>query len=173
VDPTEERLSLRDAADALGISEVTARRWVKSGKLKAYQPGRKYLIPASAVKELLEETEAPKASAPPSQLSLNNALAEAGRPSIIDVALDAARRQEALERRAMSGGRVGDEAQEIDQRHVNEAMRRLREEYALAGTDAEAVVDFTRRHVRLEREAARAREELQQQQAQRERGVAR
>lgn len=50
---TEERLSLRDAADALGISEVTARRWIKSGKLKAYQPGRKYLIPASAVEELL------------------------------------------------------------------------------------------------------------------------
>ena len=50
----EERLSLREAADALAISEVTARRWVKSGKLKAYQPGRKYLIPRGAVDELLE-----------------------------------------------------------------------------------------------------------------------
>jgi excisionase family DNA binding protein len=60
----EERLSLRDAADALGISEVTARRWIKSGKLKAYQPGRKYLIPESAIEELLEEAEAPKARAP-------------------------------------------------------------------------------------------------------------
>ena len=50
----ENRLSLREAADALGISEVTARRWVKSGKLKAYQPGRKYLIPRGAVDELLE-----------------------------------------------------------------------------------------------------------------------
>lgn len=58
------RLSLRDAADALGISEVTARRWVKSGKLKAYQPGRKYLIPASAIEALLEE-ESKKAWASP------------------------------------------------------------------------------------------------------------
>ena len=55
----EERLSLREAADALGVSEVTARRWIKSGKLKAYQPGRKYLIPRSAVDELLE-SESPK-----------------------------------------------------------------------------------------------------------------
>ncbi len=49
----EERLSLREAAEALGISEVTARRWIKTGKLKAAQPGRKYLIPRSAVDDLL------------------------------------------------------------------------------------------------------------------------
>jgi len=49
----QEWLTLREAADALGISEVSARRWVKSGKLKAAQPGRKYLIPISAVEELL------------------------------------------------------------------------------------------------------------------------
>jgi excisionase family DNA binding protein len=55
----QEWLSLREAADALGISEVSARRWVKSGKLKAAQPGRKYLIPKSAVEELLS----PKAGA--------------------------------------------------------------------------------------------------------------
>jgi excisionase family DNA binding protein len=55
----QERLTLREAADALGISEVSARRWVKSGKLRAAQPGRKYLIPRSAVEELLN----PKAMA--------------------------------------------------------------------------------------------------------------
>jgi excisionase family DNA binding protein len=60
----EEHLSLREAADTLGISEVSARRWVKAGRLKAYQPGRKYLVPMSAVEELLEETQAPKATAP-------------------------------------------------------------------------------------------------------------
>jgi excisionase family DNA binding protein len=56
----EERLSLRDAADKLGISEVTARRWIKTGKLKAYKPGLKYLIPTSAVEELLEGTDVSK-----------------------------------------------------------------------------------------------------------------
>lgn len=56
----EEHLTLRDAADALGISEVSARRWVKSGKLRASQPGKKYLIPASAVEELLQDFRPPK-----------------------------------------------------------------------------------------------------------------
>ncbi len=60
-----ERVTLQEAAAALGVSEQTARRWVKSGKLKAYRPGLRYLIPASAIEELLED-EAPKVEAPPS-----------------------------------------------------------------------------------------------------------
>jgi excisionase family DNA binding protein len=56
----EERLSLRDAADQLGISEVTARRWIKTGKLKAYKPGLKYLIPTAAIEDLLKTTDAQK-----------------------------------------------------------------------------------------------------------------
>jgi excisionase family DNA binding protein len=52
-------LTLREAADALQISEVSARRWVKSGKLRASQPGMKYIIPRAAVEELLH----PKAEA--------------------------------------------------------------------------------------------------------------
>jgi excisionase family DNA binding protein len=55
----QEWLTLREAADALGISEVSARRWVKSGKLAAAQPGRKYLIPASAVEEMLNPKALP------------------------------------------------------------------------------------------------------------------
>ncbi len=49
----KEWLTLREAADALQISEVSARRWVKSGKLRASQPGQKYIIPRQAVEELL------------------------------------------------------------------------------------------------------------------------
>jgi excisionase family DNA binding protein len=60
---TEERLSLRDAADQLGVSEVTARRWIKTGKLQAYKPGLKYLIPTSAVEGLLKSTDASKKEA--------------------------------------------------------------------------------------------------------------
>jgi excisionase family DNA binding protein len=63
---TEERLSLQDAAEVLGISEQTARRWVKTGKLKAYKPGLRYLIPASAISELLEGASDPKVTALPS-----------------------------------------------------------------------------------------------------------
>ncbi len=58
----EQRLSLPEAADALGIAEITARRWIKSGKLRASQPGRNYQVPESAVEELLEP-DRPKAGA--------------------------------------------------------------------------------------------------------------
>jgi excisionase family DNA binding protein len=59
----EERyLSLTEAADALDISERTAYRWIKSGKLRAYKPGRDYRIPESAIKEAIEVSEiSPKA----------------------------------------------------------------------------------------------------------------
>jgi excisionase family DNA binding protein len=50
-------LSLSEAADALDISERTAYRWINSGKLRAYKPGRDYRIPESAVKKAVEESE--------------------------------------------------------------------------------------------------------------------
>ena len=54
----EERyLSLSGAADALDISERMAYRWIKSGKLRAYKPGRDYRIPEVALKEAVEASE--------------------------------------------------------------------------------------------------------------------
>jgi excisionase family DNA binding protein len=51
----EERyLSLSEAASALGISERTAHRWIKSGKLRSYKPGRDHKIPESAIIEAIE-----------------------------------------------------------------------------------------------------------------------
>src|SRR5215207_235581 len=74
----ERRLSLSQAADALDISERTAYRWVKSGKLRAYKPGRDYWIPESAVTEIIEKSlvrpKAPGRS--PSEPSFNDVLAE-------------------------------------------------------------------------------------------------
>lgn len=61
----ERHLSLSEAADVLGISERTAYRWIKSGKLRAYKPGRDYRIPESAIRELMERSEAyPKGQSP-------------------------------------------------------------------------------------------------------------
>src|SRR5215210_8216556 len=72
----EEHLSLAEAAERLGISERTARRWIKSGKLRAYKPGRDYWIPESALTELVEESVVhPKAPAS-SQPSFNGLLEE-------------------------------------------------------------------------------------------------
>jgi transcriptional regulator with XRE-family HTH domain len=92
---------------------------------------------------------------------LDEAPREAGRPSVIDVALDAARRQIALEKQAMFGGR-SEPIPILDQHHVNEAMQRLREEYGLEGNDAEAVVDFVLKAARLQEENATLRDRLQE-----------
>ena len=52
----EHHLSLTEAAGRLDISERTARRWIKSGKLRAYKPGRDYRIPESAIQQVIEES---------------------------------------------------------------------------------------------------------------------
>jgi excisionase family DNA binding protein len=60
----ERHFSLSDVAIGLRVSERTVRRWIKSGKLRAYKPGRDFRIPESAVRELIEEGEvSPKARA--------------------------------------------------------------------------------------------------------------
>jgi transcriptional regulator with XRE-family HTH domain len=138
---------------------------VSRDSISNYETGQREAYPATAKKladalgvgiaDLIEparELALPKAEAP-----------EAGRPSVIDVALDAARRQAALEKQAMFGDptRHG-EAVMLDQRYANEAMRRLREEHDLEGNDAEALVDFALRHVHLEEEAAALRNRLQE-----------
>jgi excisionase family DNA binding protein len=79
----ERHLSLAEAAERLGISERSARRWIKSGKLRAYKPGRDYWIPESTIREVVERSEVrPKATAPPApQLSFNDELAAEERRS--------------------------------------------------------------------------------------------
>lgn len=58
----ERHLSLSEVAGLMGVSERTVRRWIHSGKLRAYKPGRDYRIPESAVRGFVEESEiSPKA----------------------------------------------------------------------------------------------------------------
>lgn len=66
----ERHLSLGEVARLLDKSERTIRRWIKSGKLKAYKPGRDYLIPESAINELMEGSEVSPKAAFPLQLEL-------------------------------------------------------------------------------------------------------
>ncbi len=50
----EQLYTLPEAAKVLRQSDVTIRRWLKSGKLKGTKPGRKWLITASAVEACSE-----------------------------------------------------------------------------------------------------------------------
>ena len=66
----ERQLSLSEVARVMGFSERTIRRWVKSGKLKAYKPGRDYRISEAALREFIEESEVSPKVALPLQLEL-------------------------------------------------------------------------------------------------------
>jgi excisionase family DNA binding protein len=53
----EQTRSLSEVAGLMGVSERTVRRWIKSGRLKAYKPGRDYRIPESSLRQFIEESE--------------------------------------------------------------------------------------------------------------------
>jgi excisionase family DNA binding protein len=80
----ERHRSLSEVAGLMGVSERTVRRWIKSGKLKAYKPGRDYRIPESAVRELVEGSViSPKAERRSSlEPSFNDVLREERREGI-------------------------------------------------------------------------------------------
>jgi excisionase family DNA binding protein len=50
----ERFYSLEEVAEQLGVSERTVRRWIKSGVLPAYKPGREYRIRAGELEEFLQ-----------------------------------------------------------------------------------------------------------------------
>lgn len=49
----EKGYSLQEAAELLGRSEVTVRRYVKTGKLASKKLGGKYIIPAAELRKYL------------------------------------------------------------------------------------------------------------------------
>jgi excisionase family DNA binding protein len=120
----ERHLSLTEVAGSLGVSERTVRRWIKAGKLRAYKPGRDYRIPASAVRELIEESEiSPKALAPP---SLFNNLEEERREDPEDLALDAAKRQYEEDTADRTEAWASEESQPMYfKQHENAAVQQL------------------------------------------------
>jgi excisionase family DNA binding protein len=75
---TEEFLSPEAVGERLGISVYTVRRWIKTGQLRAFKPGKEYRIQASDLEEFLRAREvrpkAPRRS--PSEPSLLNGLEE-------------------------------------------------------------------------------------------------
>jgi transcriptional regulator with XRE-family HTH domain len=139
--------SQKDLADSSGVGQDTISG-IESGRHEPRPSTLRKLAEALGVQvaDFFKEPALPKADAPRG----------AGRPTIIDIAWDAARRQVALEKQAMFGSR---KTVYLDQRYANEAMKRLRDEYALDGNDAEALFDFAKRHMYLEEEAAQIREE--------------
>jgi transcriptional regulator with XRE-family HTH domain len=152
-------ITLAEAEELTGVTRETLGA-LEHGQRGAYTStlekiARGYGVTVSALLSEVEEPEAELALAGSSPGKVE-APREAGRLSAIDVAKDAARRQIALEKQAMFGGQ-GEVA--LDQRHANDAMQRLREEYGLDANDAEALVEFALQDARRREENAQLRQE--------------
>ena len=72
-----EMLTAEDVAERMGVSVYTVWRWVKSGQLRAYKPGKQYRIRQSDLEEFLRAREVrPKAPGrSPFEPSFNDVLA--------------------------------------------------------------------------------------------------
>jgi excisionase family DNA binding protein len=55
---------VEEVAERLLVDPQTVRRWIKSGKLRAYKPGREYRILSHDLDAFLESRSSPKAPAP-------------------------------------------------------------------------------------------------------------
>jgi len=55
---------VEEVAERLLVDPQTVRRWIKSGKLKAFKPGREYRILSHDLDAFLESRSSPKAPAP-------------------------------------------------------------------------------------------------------------
>jgi excisionase family DNA binding protein len=67
--PEERLLTTEEVAERLQVDEQTVRRWIKSGKLEAFKPGREWRISPAAFEALLENYSSPKVTGP-AQLEL-------------------------------------------------------------------------------------------------------
>jgi excisionase family DNA binding protein len=54
----EEFLNARAAAERLGVSDKTIRRWIAAGELKAIKRGRAFVIPLAALERFLPQAAA-------------------------------------------------------------------------------------------------------------------
>ena len=49
--------NVKEVSEMLGLSENTIRKYIELGKIKTFKPGRKFLIPESALTTFLEASQ--------------------------------------------------------------------------------------------------------------------
>jgi excisionase family DNA binding protein len=55
LDPTEPRLKIEEAAERLGHTHWTLRRWAREGRMKYLRLGRRLYVPTAEIDRLLSE----------------------------------------------------------------------------------------------------------------------
>jgi transcriptional regulator with XRE-family HTH domain len=158
----ERGLTLRQVEEITGVDKHTISN-VERGESKPYDAtlarlARGYDVP---IDELLMEKTAPEVALPLAEAP--QAGQSERKTSAYDVALLAGRAQVEEDRKTIARAAASESAQGSFVSHLNDAMRRLREEYPAADL-AEACVDLARRYAEKEQENTRLIEALEQHQ---------
>jgi excisionase family DNA binding protein len=132
-------LAIQEVAEELGVDVQTVRRWIKTGRLRAFKPGREYRIRQADMDEFLEAHVArPKAARRSSDVepSFNDVLADERR-SLADAYLTARREASKLlrlHRRRIDGlaQRWEEQANKLTPEEVRRDLREL-EGYTASG----------------------------------------
>jgi excisionase family DNA binding protein len=143
----DRQLSLSEVAGLMGVSERTVRRWIKSGKLRAYKPGRDYRIPETAVRTFVEESEiSPKARRSSLEPSLFNGLEDERRldneAALAVLFRGLARRARLIVERSRREGPSAELGEEAAALHAEaSALYRLRGPRDIRGTGSDELAD--------------------------------
>jgi excisionase family DNA binding protein len=115
---------IEEVAERLLVDPQTVRRWIKSGKLKAYKPGREYRIRSNDLDAFLEARSSPKVQSPQSE-SGAAALPEEEQRGLTVLYRELARKGRAVEQTLKSGEQPDfEEMKELDFAHALLAKKR-------------------------------------------------
>jgi excisionase family DNA binding protein len=115
---------IEEVAERLLVDPQTVRRWIKSGRLKAYKPGREYRIRSNDLDAFLEARSSPKVHSlqPESGVA---ALPEEEQRGLTVLYRELARKGRAVEQRLKSGEQPDfEEMKELDFAHALLAKKR-------------------------------------------------
>jgi excisionase family DNA binding protein len=144
----EEFLSPEEVGDRLGVSVYTVRRWIKTGQLRAFRPGKEYRIQESDLGEFLRAREVrPKVPGrSPSEPSFNDVLAEEERleeeAALAVLFRGLARRARLVVERSRREGPSAELGEDAAALHAEaSALYRLRGRRDIFGTGSEELAD--------------------------------
>jgi excisionase family DNA binding protein len=145
---TEEFLSPEEVGDRLGVSVYTVRRWIKTGQLRAFRPGKEYRVQESDLEEFLRAREvrpkAPRRS--PFEPTFNDALADERRledeAELAVLFRGLARRAQLIVDRSRREGPSAELGEDAAALHAEaSALYRLRGRRDIFGTGSEELAD--------------------------------
>jgi excisionase family DNA binding protein len=140
---------VEEVAERLLVDPQTVRRWIKSGKLKAYKPGREYRILSNDLDSFLEARSSPKDRSRPSPKAPEEVGEERREPRRVDKE----ELEQTLERLKPFNQELRQEFEQYDKEDSFPLQDRIREvvafeESCTADLMEQGILDFARAVIR-------------------------